>query len=679
MADSGAGARESEERGLDNEFVQQAPIVEVLEAVVGSMEEVSADYDSGEVAQPRPMVREREVENDIASMNAIPLVRIGAWGNSLVRSDFVQYPKVQVSAAAPCVAEPSRRSRRAQENLDCIGGMRSPWRAVRRLPSLRWTAAKVRKVLEQEFEVDGSLVGVVDLLGKDVVKGSEEYEWLNAKAKILSDKLVKALDGPRMEKDSMIGGAWNVELVNAFITAAKDPEEDLVMWLRSGCPAGVARDINSCGIFPAAENDAAARVMDSRKLVEEEPLGKYKSVEDVAELSGAEVDRLVEKGYAVKYESWQEVLDAFGGVLVSKLACIVKQREDGTLKVRNVLDLRRSGYNEVVRLQERVVLPRLQDLIDDVRDLKRASNDGELCYGVIADFEDAFHTLPVDPSEWRYLVARHPEKGFIGYRTVLCGGSGCPLLWGRAAAFLGRSGQGMFEEWELRTQIYVDDPATIVRGSLAVAQRMAALLLWWWLSLGLQVSWKKGVFGLVFRWIGVLVNLASLDSVVVSIPRTFAEAVLSLIADILRKKSVPIEVIQKLAGKAGWAAGVAPVLWSQIAPLWAACADAAKIMVEPRGVGKVRSSKVGVCRILPSLLWLQALFSSAGGELVRRVPVAEGRGPVRVRFYVDASPWGGGAFLSVDGVPLEYWHDAWTEEDCKKFGVDIGSCKGQAV
>jgi hypothetical protein len=133
------------------------------------------------------------------------------------------------------------------------------------------------------------------------------------------------------------------------------------------------------------------------------------------------VDRLIEKGYAVKYDTWEDVTNAFGGVLVSKLACIVKEKEDGTLKVRNVLDLRRSGYNEVVKLQERIVLPRVQDLIGDARDLKRSTREGELCYGMVADFEDAFHTLYVDPSEWRYLVARHPEQGFVGYRTVLCG------------------------------------------------------------------------------------------------------------------------------------------------------------------------------------------------------------------------------------------------------------------
>jgi hypothetical protein len=433
VADSVAGARNMAQSGWGEEDAQLAQAVGGVVAYNVGMSVMGVDAGSAEVAVPRPKVGAEKVRRDIKDMNASPLVKTGAWGNAMVRADLVRYPKEKVSAAAPCTAEPSRRTRRAQENIDCIGGMRSPWRAVRRLPRLAWAAAKCRKVIEQEFDIDSSMVNIVDWLGSEVSKGSEYHEWLIAKAKHLSGVIVKELDGKEMKKDLLIGGAWDVELVSAFVAAAKDPEQDLVKWLQSGCPAGVAREITASGIFPAADAGEAAKTWDDRKLIEDEPASNYKSVEDVAELSGAEVDRLIEKGYAVKYDTWEDVTNAFGGVLVSKLACIVKEKEDGTLKVRNVLDLRRSGYNEVVKLQERIVLPRVQDLIGDARDLKRSTREGELCYGMVADFEDAFHTLYVDPSEWRYLVARHPEQGFVGYRTVLCGGSGCPIAVGTSS------------------------------------------------------------------------------------------------------------------------------------------------------------------------------------------------------------------------------------------------------
>ena len=46
-----------------------------------------------------------------------------------------------------------------------------------------------------------------------------------------------------------------------------------------------------------------------------------------------------------------------------------------------------------------------------------------------------------------------------------------------------------------------------------------------------------------------------------------------------------------------------------------------------------------------ALTWIIALFKSKGEVLVKRVPVVELLGPARVRIYVDASPWGGGAVL----------------------------------
>ena len=158
----------------------------------------------------------------------------------------------------------------------------------------------------------------------------------------------------------------------------------------------------------------------------------------------------------------------------------------------------------------------------------------------------------------------------------------------------------------------------------------------------------------------------------ISLPRSFADSVLELITS-------PIEAIQRLAGKAGWAAGIAPVLWSQVAPLWAACADVARLQVARASEGFVKRAKVGVCRIRQALVWLHALFISKGRELVRRVPVSEQRGPIRARFHVDASPWGGGVFLSFDGAPVECWHDAWTTEDAQKFNVEIGSSSGKAI
>ena len=148
------------------------------------------------------------------------------------------------------------------------------------------------------------------------------------------------------------------------------------------------------------ETDGASAELEGGKdiddLMQNELGQNYESADFYPGLPGGEIDRLIEKGFAVRYGSWEAVLAHFGGALVSKLACIVKQRVDGSLKVRNVLDLRRSGYNSHVALAEREVLPRMKDLVDDAVEMAKNLQHGEAIYGMIADFEDA---LP------------HPDRG----------------------------------------------------------------------------------------------------------------------------------------------------------------------------------------------------------------------------------------------------------------------------
>ena len=53
----------------------------------------------------------------------------------------------------------------------------------------------------------------------------------------------------------------------------------------------------------------------------------------------------------------------WGQVVVSRLACIVKLRDDGTKRVRIIIDMLRSGLNYFIKLEERLVLPRLRDVV----------------------------------------------------------------------------------------------------------------------------------------------------------------------------------------------------------------------------------------------------------------------------------------------------------------------------
>ena len=47
-----------------------------------------------------------------------------------------------------------------------------------------------------------------------------------------------------------------------------------------------------------------------------------------------------------------------------------------------------------------------------------------------------------------------------------------------------------------------------------------------------------------------------------------------------------------------------------------------------------------------------------------------------VEMTLDASPWGFGATLRVNGVYISWYTDAITEQDAKRFNTSIGSCEG---
>ena len=113
---------------------------------------------------------------------------------------------------------------------------------------------------------------------------------------------------------------------------------------------------------------------------------------------------------------------------MSKLACIIKVKRDGRTKIRLVIDFRRSGVNGRVSACERVVLPRIADVLSDGMWLLSSAERGEDVELMVCDFKDAFHTLPVAECEKAYQVFRSGDNTFDVFNTVVFGGVGSPLV-----------------------------------------------------------------------------------------------------------------------------------------------------------------------------------------------------------------------------------------------------------
>ena len=130
------------------------------------------------------------------------------------------------------------------------------------------------------------------------------------------------------------------------------------------------------------------------------------------------------------------------------MALLLKEKPDGSIKSRLLIDLLRSGANGQVVVPERVVLPRLSDFVAGIIDVMEA--DVGRCHGPVTDmyeictvdFEDAFHTLHLKERDRGTMVFRTRE-GWAFFSRLCCGMAAAPLLWSgsvrRAAASRSRA------------------------------------------------------------------------------------------------------------------------------------------------------------------------------------------------------------------------------------------------
>jgi len=603
------------------------------------------------------------------------LTRVGRFGNALRATPGLTPTAPPSVTPALTKNVESHKQRRTRENADAPGGMRSPWKFVRENPRSRDVGAKLAEVIDQFVD---DCPDVSRWLLEEGAAGRAKYKGTGSEYQLLT-RLQEFLGAKTLAFGKH--SCWRSCLVRSYVAMAGDPELHLADWFEDGAPTGVAMEIPSCGIFPPVESAAVATAELQNHCAMTEPGRNYISVEQNQDLVQAETDRLIGAGFIEAFPTWEDLERRHGKVIVSKIAAIVKKRDDGSAKTRIIIDMLRSKVNSFVKLSERIVLPRLMDVVTDIIDLATAAaketDINVVVDQMVLDFADAFHTIGVHPKEVPYQVFKLPGKqGFGCYQTVVFGGGGAPLTWGRAAALLGRSGQALFDVSEARIEIYVDDPWTAWRGSPERIRLLKTRLILWWLALGPDISWAKMQHGSSVKWIGAQVSVDGLSSVAVALPGEYAAALEAESRELLKLPSAHMKRVRQLAGKCAWASGFVPALGAMIAPLWAAIADT-KV---GRSHGFAMSGPViPTVRIRHALLWIVAFAVGKRGTLRSVFSVLEHRAPSCISMEFDASPWGFGGVLFWQGWPWEFFSSPITEEDITRFGIKIGDPAFQAL
>ncbi|CAK0816832.1 unnamed protein product, partial [Prorocentrum cordatum] len=185
-------------------------------------------------------------------------------------------------------------------------------------------------------------------------------------------------------------------------------------------------------------------------------------------------------------------------VFPAPLGNVRKRKHDGSFKNRIIQDLKTNRVNLAVSTHERAVLPRG---IDHWVDLAALAQRALGCSGgvvkvLILDFKDAFMSIPLHEEERRFNVAVKSLR--LQAQATLSADVG-------------------------RLQLYVDDPARTLAGTEADVQLNADVVLAWWLTLGLGLSWDKGVFTSGHhQWIGIKYDVVD-GTAHMSLPREFLD------------------------------------------------------------------------------------------------------------------------------------------------------------
>ena len=237
------------------------------------------------------------------------------------------------------------------------------------------------------------------------------------------DRNCRALSTAKPSSTAWPAACWN-GISRAFAWLA---------WAREGVPLGMDQSIPDAGIFPRVEAGDALETKTDMAILHS--LRNYDSVEAQLDKAAIEIDQYVKKGFC-KVLALEEIHSRFPAGTASRLALILKQKADGSTKRRIVIDMRRSkGNDRRAKIEERIVLPRSQDIVASLR-VMRAREHELVCESetrsivkgskrhreaevefVLLDLKDAFCHFGVHPDELKHcaspIVSRHRQAGSV--------------------------------------------------------------------------------------------------------------------------------------------------------------------------------------------------------------------------------------------------------------------------
>jgi len=296
------------------------------------------------------------------------------------------------------------------------------------------------------------------------------------------------------------------------------------------------------------------------------------------------------------------------------------------------------------------------------------------------------------------LYEGEPQEGhYIVWLVLGFGGKPNPLVFARAASFAARTAQALLDPdsptgtCELaagRVQVYVDDPIACFMGTREACATSLDIVVAYWLVLGLPLAWGKGLFTRgQHTWIGGDFTTRQVEDQtagVVSVPPKFASELFDLLEPMARGTGhLANTVVEKTLGKGGRLAFLIPSARPFVASLWAALAGSRGAAASNKR--EAPPGRHAVRRFRDAARWLRTLLRPPSSEdallplehlVLTTLPAIQKDGP---SVQVDASLWGGGAVLFLDGSPESYVQVAWSEDVAARLNTSLGDPAGQTT
>jgi hypothetical protein len=550
-----------------------------------------------------------------------------------------------------------------------------PSKSVERLPQSRELGGALRELLESAIQKFPILL----VTARGILDGNPEVPELDEEAfRGVRSAVGKLLEPttPLPEHTARAQSPLDAALMWGWGDLGDDPDAKLLAtWVRQGAPLGFEEPIQSVGVFPRATGTPADAHEGGEPLTGLDEWTNWPSaVEEKADLQ-----RLIReaegRGFCEITTDLEEARQILGGdPVLNKLGVVVKfQGEQQVKKSRIIWDLRDSGVNEQCDPAERVMLPRLLDVVHDIVNALRSGGEAVLA---AVDIQDAFHNVPAGRDR-RYTVAsaemEDGRKSYIIYNVLVFGSRSSPTLWGRFAALLGRILASTVQE--VRCHIYVDDPIMCIPSHGVGAVHLLTLVLLCTRLFGYPLKLAKASAGASVKWIGAELSISTDhlgEFVQVKIPQDKVQKLLGEVERFLKAPVVGIKQLRSFAGGMAFVAGLVPVLRPFLAPLWAALAKgkandgSSSDLPKSRTAGKLLHIK----RVAHCLHWIKALLQNEHGSLERRFNAR--REVDGWEIVTDACPWGIGGVLYHHGVPVRWFSSPLTPDVLRKFKAQTG-------